>query len=635
MRTLFAAVPGVVALAGVIFAGVPAAAAPPGVVLLADTDRSGSVDRADQAGREKWTPRRGAIFLPNLDDDAKRCQVTQNDLHDNAIAIDEKLVACNDAQDDVVNGPLDLADFAPLRTMRHAVSADGTLSLGQGEGRYARLWTERDGTWTSLGESGTLTANELRSGAKLALEGRDVIRNKAVWDGVVTVTLKVQGTTDSVRLRVAPLILQSDLKTPRKVITSNPPVAELAPGYDRFRADLKTAMSAAGLPEGSLIAVDNFDSWFQDIFEPTTASMPGPGGTPQVMHILLRSPNYRPAGEDASGPYPATLRLGGRVAFSALRGHDVGVVQQYTDQRDATIRDGLNATGNFESLPPYRGYELGRPLYGSTPGQTPDPTFTKLIDSQYADPVLIDTSWLAVGHADETVHVVPARNARGWTLMVADPRLAVDLLRKASKDGHGSAALFNDLPPEWNWTTGESGPPPGFDGTIDEALADPSLMEQNDTAARHMDGQVAVLLRETGLTERDLVRVPVVFEEIVRERLATDERLVASGRITPRMKTELLERMTPGERVFIAHSPGIPNGISLGDNVFGAPDPHGPRVDGVDLFKRAAEQALAGTPVRVRWIEDWEFAHRRQGEVHCVTNALRDPTRADWWQVAR
>ncbi|MFI6099145.1 protein-arginine deiminase family protein [Lentzea sp. NPDC051213] len=627
-----AAASGVLALTGVLFSGMPALAAPPGAVLLADTDRSGSVDRADQVGKDRWTPRRGAIFLPNVDDDAKRCKIDPDELqNNNAIEIDEKLVACNDAQDDVVNGPLDVADLAPLRTLPRKGSADGTVSLGSGEGKYARLWVERGGTWTSLGEGGTLTAAELGNGVKLALEGRDVIRDKAVWNGEVTVTLKAGSGRDSVRLRVAPLILQSDLKPPRKVITSIPPVAEIALGYDEFLADLKKAMAAAGLPESSLTAVSEFDSWFQDIFEPTTASMPGPGGKPQVMHVLLRSANVRPGGEDWSGqPYPATLRMGGRVAFSTLRGPDVGVVQQYTLQRDAKIRDGLNATGNFESLPPYRGYELGRPLYGATQEQTPDPTFTRLIGSQYADPVVIDTSWLTVGHADETVHVIPARNARGWTLMVADPRLAIDLVRKAARDGHGGAAF---LSPPLGW---DGMPRPGSELTIDQALADPVVLENNETAARHMDSQVAVLKKETGLTERDLVRVPVLFKEILREQLASGERLDASGQITPQMKTELLERMTPRDgkapqRVFLAHSAGIPNGISLGNGVFGAPDPHGPRVGGTDLFKRATEQALAGTPVSLRWIEDWDFAHERQGEVHCVTNALRDPTRADWW----
>ncbi|ANZ40974.1 hypothetical protein BBK82_38320 [Lentzea guizhouensis] len=610
------------ALAGVMVTGVPAAAAP-GPVLLADTNRSGALDWADLPGKGRWSPQRGAIFLPNVDDDAKRCKVTDADMADNSLAVDARLAACNDAQDDVVNGPQDVADFAPLRTMPRNVSQNGTVSLGAGEGRYARLWVERDGAWASLGESGVLTAAELRRGVRLGLEGRDVIRDKAVWNGVVTVSVTAGGT-DSVQLRVAPLIMQNDLRAPRRVVTSEPPVPELRAGYDEFRAGLRQAMEAANLPESALTAVTNYDRWFQDILEPTTASMPGPGGKPQVMHVLLRSANYRPAVEWEGELYPPSLRPAGKVAFATLRGPNVGVVQQYTDQRGPAVDDSLNSTGNYESLPPYRGHELGRPLYGSTPDRRPDPTFTTLIGSQYAEPVVIDTSWLVVGHSDETVHVIPARNARGWTLMVADPRLAVDVLRQATKDGHGGAVLFDG--------TAEPVKP-----TIDAALADPKFLEQNDTAARHIDTQLAVLLRETGLTTSDLVRVPVLFEQYTWEQLATETAaLTESGRVTRSMIVDLRDRMKAGKAprtAFAAHTAGIPNGISLGGGVFGAPDPHGPRVDGIDLFKRETERALAGTPVRVRWVEDWQFLHKGLGEVHCGTNALREPTRADWWRA--
>ncbi|MFD4675943.1 protein-arginine deiminase family protein [Lentzea sp. NPDC058450] len=621
MRRVLAAA-GVAALTGVILTGVPAQAAP-GVTLLADTDRNGTVDWADQAGKTKWTQTRGAIFLPNLDDDAKRCKVTEEDLKDRAIAVDERLAACNDAQDDVLNGPQDAQDFAPLRTMPRTTQADGTVEIGADQGRYARLWVERNGTWTSLNDKGTLTAAELRKGVKLGLEGKDVIRDRAVWDGTVTVTLKAGGT-DSVRLRVAPLIMQNDLKAPSKVVTSKPITPGYDAGYPEFLAGLKAAMKAARLPDETLQIVGNDDRWFQDIFEPTTASMPGPNGKPQVMRVLLRSANYRPGVEFEGVYYPPALRAAGRVVFSALRGPDVGVVQQYTPDRTEAVDDSLNSTGNYESLPPYRGHELGRPLFGSTAGRMPDPSFARMIGSQYADPVVIDTSWLAVGHSDETVHAVPARNARGWTLMVADPRLALDVMRKATKDGHGGAVLFEG--------TSEQDKP-----TIDQALADQEFLRRNETAAQHIDTQLAVLTRETGLTDRELIRVPVLFQEFRWPQLAAAAgELTASGRITREQLTGLGERMRRGqapEAVFVAHSAGIPNGISLGGGVFGAPDPHGPRVNGVDLFKAKTEQALAHTAVKIKWVEDWDFLHAGAGEVHCGTNAFREPTRADWWRA--
>ncbi|MGW5192255.1 hypothetical protein ACWEOO_23630 [Kribbella sp. NPDC004138] len=43
--------------------------------LTADVNRDGLLTRADDAGKSTWTDTRGAIFLPNLDDDERRCTV--------------------------------------------------------------------------------------------------------------------------------------------------------------------------------------------------------------------------------------------------------------------------------------------------------------------------------------------------------------------------------------------------------------------------------------------------------------------------------------------------------------------------------------------------------------------------------
>jgi protein-arginine deiminase len=208
---------------------------------------------------------------------------------------------------------------------------------------------------------------------------------------------------------------------------------------------------------------------------------------------------------------------------------------------------------------------------------TPDPAFIGLFTSQgQQPPVVVDTSWLMVGHADETTHVVKAHNARGWTIMVADPRLALATLRAAQADGHGDARF-----------TGARAT-----STIDEVLADQKALADNETAARHIDDQLSVLLAETGLRHDELVRVPVLF--------TAPEQLGG---------------------LFVAATPGIPNGLSVDARTFAAPDPHAPVVDGRDLFKAVTERALRG--VDVRWVEDIGWAHLGGGEVHCTTNAWR------------
>jgi protein-arginine deiminase len=331
------------------------------------------------------------------------------------------------------------------------------------------------------------------------------------------------------------------------------------------------------------------DLWQQDTFEPASASMPAKGGS-HTMRVMIRSGNVWDV-DDQQGQKVATPRPAGRLVYRELRGPDVAVVQQLADVSPPGMDDLLNMGGNLESLPPYAGYKQGRILYGSGE-RHPDPGFIKMVTGQGFQPsVVIDTSWLAVGHVDETTHVVRADNARGWTLAVADPRLAVELLRDAQRKGFGGQRLAAD-------TNSPKKP------TVDEVLADSNGLAENEKAAQHIDEQLKILLKATGLQPSELVRLPVLFAK--------------------NQQTGLLRAMTPG----------LVNGLSLTSRQFAVPDPHGPKVNGRDIFRAATEQALAHNGVRVHWVEDYFWAHLAGGEVHCSTNALRDTSSTNtWWSV--
>ncbi len=508
------------------------------------------------------------VVLPNLDDDSRRCHVTPEQMDSVGPAVDAELAACHDAADDVVNGRADAKDLARL-TARASTSGRVTV-----EGR-ARVFVRRHGTWAPAGE---LSAAELRRGVDLGVEATDVRRPD--WDGQVTVTLTAGGRTVSHRLTVAPLMLQHDLQRATTVFAAKPGAGLGRPDdwrwldgtwephdWESFSADLEQA----GAPMRYLTGTGLWwqDNWWQDFFEPAYARANG-----QTMRFAIRSANIW----DIGVPGVRTPRPASRALFRDLRGPDVAVVQAMADDGRDAVKDLRNATGNIESLPPYRGYPHGRLVYGSDPSGalTPDPAFIGLLTSQGEQPpVVIDTSWLLVGHADETTHVVKAGNARGWTIMVADPRLAVSTLRKAQVEGHGDARF-----------TGAR-----LTATIDEVLADEQLLADNEEAARHIDDQVSTLLAETGLRADELVRVPVLF---------TKPREIG---------------------LFVAATPGIPNGLSIDAHTFAAPHPHAPVVDGEDIFETATERALRG--VDVHWIEDQGWAHLGGGEVHCTTNAWR------------
>lgn len=558
---------------------------PPAPRLTADVNRDGLLTHADDAGKNNWTDERGAIFLPNLDDDEHRCTVDPADLNAPGRAVDDRLATCNDAADDRINGPRDAADLAPL-----AIDAERNLS-GEATGTVT-IWPAGKARVFPA----TLTADDLRHGVRLQLEGRDIVRDPKTWDGRITVTLSVtdhgRTATDAVRMRVAPLMLQNDLQPAQTVLAGKPntgqgwwggtpPYQQGAPGeWPRFAATLRKATTGSRLRFVQGTAEGWKDMWLQDSFEPATVSMPAVGG-PHTMRILIRSGNVWDL------PAADTPRPSGRLLYRDLRGPDVGIVQQLAGKASPGLDDLLNMGGNIESLPPYAGYPHGRIVYGSGE-RRPDPGFIRMVTGQgYQPPVVVDTSWLMVGHADETTHVVRANNARGWTLAVADPRLAARLLRDVQRHGGGTARLFADTNSKYK-------------PTVDEVLR--TGLSGNEAAARHIDDQVKILLKATGLRPDQLVRLPVFFDQV------------------------------PGFGLLKAMTPGLTNGLSVTDRDFAAPDPHGPRLHGRDVFREATEQALARTGVRVHWVEDFFWAHLGGGEVHCSTNALRDTSRTTpWW----
>src|SRR5690606_17831906 len=136
------------------------------------------------------------------------------------------------AADDVVNGRADLDDLARLRVRpMRGVPADATVRVAadKASGEKVRIFVKRgEGPtgWTSLGSAGELTVEEARSGVELAVEARDIVRDKANWDGFVDLELSVSSgdrtRRDTVRMRVSPLLFVDDLmKIDRLVVSDN------------------------------------------------------------------------------------------------------------------------------------------------------------------------------------------------------------------------------------------------------------------------------------------------------------------------------------------------------------------------------------------------------------------------------
>lgn len=556
--------------------------------LRADTNRDGEIkfdDPADDDGEDVWNADHGAVFLANIDDDEESCPTDEDDVD---------LPKCNDAADEEVNGADDAIDLARLKTRPwDKAPNDAVATLTWTAADHVRLFKVVGTKFTAIESGTTLTVEELRAGAELAIEGRDIVRDVKVWDGYVDVTYTIEAGgekwTDAVKMRVAPLLTYHHLSPTIATWASNTG----GTGNAAMRADLKTATTAAGLDDPKLISTS--DQWTQDFFETGFMSMPGKGGSQHVIRVNIRSAN-------ASNPISATnpLRRAGRVVFTTMRGKDTAGIQEFDPKRRGAM-DTLNSFGNFETVPPYslngQSYPLGRVLRGSTPSYYVDQKFQGMIDAQKIQPTInIDTSWLLVGHVDETTSFVKAPQTvtpRGWVLLVNDAMLAKTMLETASNAGNGAVPMF--VGKNWSQRSAQV--------TIDQVLADTDVMAASAEAAVEVDAQVAKLKTETGLTDAEIIHIPYLH-----------------------MSSRGLS---------VAYQPGMVNGIYLNDSHFAAPDPHGPVIEGKDIFKSAMESALAPLGITVHWVEDWDTYHRQLGEVHCGTNATRKVPDSKWWESGR
>jgi protein-arginine deiminase len=561
--------------------------------LRADTNRDGEIDftdATDDSGEDEWTSEHGAIFLANIDDDQVACPSSAN-------VDDIDLPSCNDAADEEVNGADDALDLARMKTKPWpGATPDATASITFTAANRVRIFKVAGNTFTPIPSGAKLSLDEIKSGVELAIEGKDIVRDRSVWDGFVDVTFTVNAqdkrATDKVRLRVSPVMTYHHALTAEQTWVARHTSTEnsaLNRGNAAMRSDLKAATVSAGVAPPNEILTN--DSWAQDFFEPGFMSMPAPNGKQRVIRVNFRSANER--GNDWQNP----LRQAGRFVFQ-IRGKDVAAIQEFDPQRGGED-DTLNSFGNLETVPPYthagKSFPLGRVIRGSIPSFAPDRAFTRMLEAQQVQPpIYVDTSWLLVGHIDETLSFVKANSPRGWVALVNDATRARDMLVAQSNAGRGNVPLHVGK----SWTSGASA-----SATIDQVLEDTDVMAASAEAVVEVDAQVAKLKAETGLTNAEIVAIPFLHMKI--------------------------------DGYSIAYQPGMVNGIYIADDHFVAPAPHGPVIGGQDIFEGAMTSALAPYGVTVHFAEDWDTYHRNQGEVHCGSNTTRAIPSAKWWESGR
>lgn len=562
--------------------------------IRADTNRDGVVDisgATDIEGKASWTSVRGAILLPNIGDAGRRCPNSSD-----TTKSDKELEACHDAADDLPRAP---EYFAPLQTLPvkgATASTTGTVkAVGLGADKV-RIFIRRANQWVYLGSQEQLTAAELESGAVFGVDARDVVRDSAQWDGRVTITFTLINkdvvVEDSVKFRVAPLLTFNHLQKATQLFV---PQSGERVVHKQFVTDLKAELAAVKF-SGTLDVLNTTDNWAQDFVEFAYLAMPKPNNETAVIKVAIRS----------SQPG----RVGGRAVFD-LRGPGWGAVQI-----GGAGYHQVDSFGNLETIPPYeyagKSYPAGRIIYGDAgDGISPHKDWRTFFAAQEDQaPIVLDTSWLAIGHVDEFIQFVPADTARGWKVAIKDTRAAIALLKKAEAEGHGGVLAYS--------REGVS------NKTISDLLNDNVFLNENATAAAAIDANLAIIKRETGIADSEVLSVPGLFSAISFDGadLNFDDFPPVSGD----------EPIVYGPGVLVASHPAAINGIVIDRKHYFSPRQFGPVINGVDILQQGIDQAYAQVGMQVNYIDDWRSHHNWAGEIHCGTNAVRVIDK-HWWQA--
>ncbi|PHH89426.1 hypothetical protein CDD83_6079 [Cordyceps sp. RAO-2017] len=620
--------------------GENAAAAAFKVDIRADSNRDGKVDvegSTDSAGKDG-----GAIFLPNIGDTDGRC-ARKAELRDAGLP-DEALAACHDASDDVQRAPHLMAPIRTLPIRGLGPSAVGTVSVSDDLARrLVRIFRPRGHGWEVVTNETAFSAEDVARGLRLGIDARTtrghngfsgtgngtvLARDRPPWDGRATVHFTVrdgrESSTDSVVLRVAPVLSHHHLQAIETVVASGPVAsAHETPEQTRERTDrlatlsgLDQSMRRAGIRNPLYVSRDLTDDWAQDVFEPGYASMPGPNGT--VGLRILMVPRH---GEDRPS-----------VILRAFRAAGVGAVIDPGHPTRPQVPKGhntnLEAGGNLETIPPYehagKEYPAGRIIMGGQRGDGDQlPYMLPYLQAQEAqDPLILDSLWVEVQHVDEFIQFLPADTPRGWRLMVADPDAAVQVLRDAQARGFGAI--------EFERRRKHKDDPSPL-ATVDDFLKSEPHLLANSESARFVRASVEVLMRETGLTADEIFGVPVLYRPRIPYAWELPGWKVPNGTETAERVAVAVQRREIDKKVRkTAIFPNAINGLVLSRSLYVSPKQYGPLINGTDIMEEKVRGVYRSLGYEVNFIDDFYFA-KRAGDIHCATNTFRDAS-APWWK---
>ena len=460
---------------------------------------------------------------------------------------------------------------APMGASELVVSVDGDSGrflrlFRKAKSEWRRVTPSKDQSWTvATAADGTA---EVGVGVVMPQAGPDGL--EPVWPRAFDVVVSMKSQPDHrvrVPFRVPPFVIPSALEPVEELMIVSLPVT-----HDAVQA-VRAFAARTGLRLVVHEAVDGCDQWMQDTIQPGLFAFPTPLGPEQVRANLtgLRK-----------GPKASAARLDYQVARSLRR---LGVVTLSAGIPRGNSR-WIDGYGNLEATPPHfdrrgRRFPFGRVLVGKQRELSMHPAVMKFLEAQGVQwpPIVVDTSWLAIGHVDEVVNFVPAKAAARFKVLLPSPKAAREMLERLLAKGLKEALVFEGTEDEM--TVGE----------LRMTIAGTSENLAIDEAVGRIRQQ---LKRELNLEDSDFVMLPALFLRGV------------------------------------AVIPNAVNSMAVNGDLLVA-EPRGPLLDGKDAFEDAIRAALTECNVRVVFIDAWDAYHTSAGEIHCGTNTfrrLRDPA---WW----
>jgi protein-arginine deiminase len=373
---------------------------------------------------------------------------------------------------------------------------------------------------------------------------------------------------ETIACRVAPFLLSSCLAPAERVQVVRTKTTE------QFVRDLEPLVKAAGAGLEIIedAAIPEHDIWIQDAVEIGYAT-----DGERVMHVALHGNRGRELDD---------------VFAKMTLGRDFGVIKK-GDFRGKSA-EWIDWYGNLEVSPPVKAnggeFKNGRFYAGTQTGRAMHPEVIKFLEAQGVQgPVLwLDTSWLVIGHVDETVSWVPSKVGTAYRMIMPSPRLAVEILKQAEKDAPGGIL---------NRGARREGDKPGeFERPVAEVLRDRGLLAAQERIQGKIDAVRRTLQDGLGVADADIIEIPVLFN--------------SDSRWFP-------------DRYF-AETVNMVNGLLVGNDYI-VPDPRGPLVDGKDVLLQAVKDRLEPLGCRVVPLDCFFPYHRWGGEIHCGTNATRRP----------